>query len=70
MTNKIIAFIKEDRDTAYAALSMMKWMYKKGDISKVQYKEMLRLCSPYLDTSGLAPEVVFYLHDIPFYDTI
>ena len=45
----------------YAALSMMKWMYKKGDISKIQYKEMLRLCSPFLDTSGLMPEVVFLL---------
>ena len=70
MKNKIMAFIKEDKDTAYAALSLMKWLYKKGDLSKVQYKEMLRICSPYLDTSGLMPEVVFCLRDIIIYDNI
>ena len=66
MRNKIIAFVKDDKDTAYATLSLMKWMYKKGDISKVQYKEMLRLCSPFLDTSGLMPEVIFCLQRTPF----
>lgn len=70
MKNKIMAFIKEDKDTAYATLSMMKWMYKKGDISKIQYKEMLRLCSPFLDTSGLMPEVVFCLQSTLLYDNI
>ena len=65
MKNRIVDFVRNDTNTAYATLSLMKWMYKKGDISKVQYKEMLRLCSPFLDTSGLAPEVVFCLRRTP-----
>lgn len=50
----------EDEKTAYAALCLIKMLYKKGKMSKSQYKAIIDSCSAYFDTSSFAWGI-FYL---------
>ena len=52
---------EEDKKNAYAALCMMKWMCKDGKLSKTQFKNMVKLCSPYFDTSDFLSGVSFFI---------
>lgn len=51
MSKKIKIESEEDIKTAYAALCIMKMLYRQGKLPKAQYKEMVRLCSPHFNTS-------------------
>lgn len=50
---------EEEKKNAYAALCMMKWMCKEGKLPKAQFKNMVKLCSPYFDTSDFLSGVFF-----------
>lgn len=50
---------EEDKKTAYAALCMLKMLCKQGELSKAQFKEMVKLCSNHFDTSDFMSGVFF-----------
>ena len=49
----------EDEKTAYAALCLIKMLYKMGELSKSQYKAIVDSCSSYFDTSSFMLGVFF-----------
>lgn len=50
---------EDEKKKAYAALCMMKMLCKQGNLPKVQYKNMVKICSSFFDTSDFLSGVFF-----------
>ena len=60
MSKNVNIKTEKEKETAYATLCFMKLLCKNGNLSKTQYKSMVKLCSTHFDTSDFLFGVSFF----------